>query len=89
MASCSLCPSKRLVRHGEIDPRKLNEDDHISEFTSAQFRIDPANYTLPMLKAKDGADFETADASENQVIFAGMPNETISEIQDQLIADDV
>jgi hypothetical protein len=89
MASCSVCPTKRLVRHGEIDPRKIKEDDYISEFASSQYRIDPANYTLAMLKAKDGGDFETADASESQVIFAGMPNETISEIQDQLIADDV
>ena len=26
MASCSVCPAKRLVRHGEIDPRKINEE---------------------------------------------------------------
>lgn len=89
LASCGVNPPKRLVRHGEIDPRKIKEDDYISEFAAKQFRIDPANYTLALLNAKDGSDFNTDDPDGEQVIFAGISNDSIAEIQDQFIEQNV
>lgn len=88
-ASCGVNPPKRLVRHGEIDPRKIKEDDYITEFASKQFRIDPASYSLALLNAKNGSDFDTNEPDGDQVIFAGMPNDTIAEIQDEFIEKNV
>jgi len=88
-ASCGIYPVKRLVRQAEIDVRKVKEDGYISEFAASQFRIDPATYSLAIVNAQNGADYNMAEPSENQVIFAGMPNETIREEQDHLIEQNV
>ena len=69
------------MRHGEIDPRKIKDDDYITEFAAKQFRIDPATYSLALLNAKNGSDFDSNEPDGDQVIFAGIPNETIEEMQ--------
>lgn len=88
-ASCGVYPVKRLVRQAEIDARKIGSDGYIAEFASSQFRIDPSTYALSLLNAKDGSDYLLAGASENRVIFAGMPRDTIAKVQDNLIEQNV
>jgi hypothetical protein len=88
-ASCGVYPVKRLVRQAVIDARKVKEDDYIRDFAASQFRIDPAEYFLAVINAADGADYYMAEPSINEVVFVGMPNETVQEVQDTLVAEDV
>jgi hypothetical protein len=88
-ASCGVYPVKRLVRQAEIDARKVKDDSYINDFAASQFRIDPANYAMSLLNAEDGSDYQLDGATENNVIFAGMPHEAIAEVQDHLLEQNV
>jgi len=88
-AICGVYAAKRLVRQAEIDARKVKQDGYINEFAASKFRIDPAVYALSLMNAEDGSDYQMAAATENQVIFAGMPHASIAEIQNNLMAQNV
>jgi len=83
---CGVYPEKRLVRRATIDPKKLKEENYLTEFASSQFRIEPDQYLLALLKAQDGSEYDTAhNPSEKEVIVCGMPNETVITMQDRLL----
>lgn len=88
-ASCGVYPVKRLVRQAEIDARKIGVDGYINEFAASQFRIEPEKYALSLIKAADGSDYQIQGATENNVVFAGMPHETIAQVQNNLIEQNV
>ncbi|GAB5560585.1 MAG: hypothetical protein SynsKO_22320 [Synoicihabitans sp.] len=88
-ANCGIYPAKRLVRHAEIDSRKVKEDDYISDFAGSKFRIETSEYSLALINASDGSDYDMSAPSVNEVIFAGVPSAEISEIQDKLIEQNI
>jgi hypothetical protein len=88
-ANCSIQPEKRLVRKATIEPKKLAEENYLSEFAASQFRIEPQNYTLALLNSADGRDYDMGKATEKEVVIAGMLREDITAKQEALLEEGV
>ena len=88
-ATCAISPMGRLIRRATIDPKKLKEPEYLNELVSSQFRIEPNEYALAVLKHDDGKEYDMAKGVEKEVVIAGIPRATIDEVQDALVEDSV
>lgn len=88
-AACAVYPARRLVRRATIEPKRVKESTYLTELIATQFRIEPDKYTLALLNAATGADYDQAKAVEKDVLFAGLPAEDVIALQDQLLAQKV
>ena len=85
-ASCGVYPANRVVRRATLEPKRLKEAGYLAEVLSTQFRVEAEKYTLHVLNAQDGADFDGAKGTQKDVLFCGLPSEDIIAIQDSLLA---
>ena len=85
-AACGVYPGRRVVRRATIEPKRLKEANYLTDFAISQFRIEPDKYTLALLNAGNGLDYDQAKATEKDVIFCGLPAEDIVAVQDELLA---
>lgn len=88
-AVCGVYPSRRLLRRATVEPKRMKEPAYLPEFISSQFRIEPDKYTLALLNAANGTDYDQGKAVEKDVLFCGLPSEDIITLQDQLLAQKV
>ncbi|MFH1499718.1 MAG: hypothetical protein ABII82_18050 [Verrucomicrobiota bacterium] len=87
MATCGVSPETRVVRRATLDPKKVREEGYLNELVNSQFRIDAANYTMALLNAGNGQEYDMGRASQKDVIFCGLPAADIIAIQEGLLAD--
>lgn len=88
-AICGIYPGRRIVRRATIEPKRVKEPGYLTDFTSAQFRIESEHYALALLNAGDGQEYDMAKAAVKDVLVAGLPNEDVATMQDQLLANKV
>ncbi|GAB1489229.1 hypothetical protein MASR2M8_16820 [Opitutaceae bacterium] len=79
-------PAKRLVRRASLELKRIKEPAYLAEVVSTQFRIEADKYALAVLNSSDGMDFDVNRASQKEVLFCGLPNDDIVEMQDRLLA---
>ena len=84
-ACVGIYPAKRLVRRHALELKRLNEPAYLAEVCTQQFRIEQAKYSISILNAADGADYDLAKATQKEVIFCGMPGEDIATAQNFLL----
>ncbi|MBI5382151.1 MAG: hypothetical protein HZA31_09660 [Opitutae bacterium] len=84
-AKCAVYPQKRLVRRATLELKRIKEPTYLNEVCTQQFRIEPEKYTMHVLNANDGQDFDLNKASTKEVLFCGLPTDDIVEIQNALL----
>ncbi|HVU26076.1 MAG TPA: hypothetical protein VHE13_18235 [Opitutus sp.] len=85
-AICGVYPPHRLVRRATLDLKKVKEPAYFTEVLSTQFRVEAEKYTVFVMNAPDGTDFDVAKAAQKEAIFCGMQTEEIGIVQDELLA---
>lgn len=85
-ATCGVYSPRRLVRRASLDLKRAKEAAYLEETVSSQFRIEPDKYTLAILNAPDGSEFNQIEPTQKEVLFAGMPTDEIVQLQDELLA---
>ncbi len=85
-ANVGVYPAKRLVRRASLEVKRVKEPTYLVEVATTQFRIDAEKYALAVLNSADGSDYDVNRASQKEVLFCGLANDEIVEIQDRLLA---
>ena len=88
-AAVSVYPSRRIVRRHTLEPKRLKEPEYLNEVMTQQLRVDPAKFTMMLINATDGADYDLAKAAQKDALFCGLPSDDIVELQDALIGSGV
>jgi Tfp pilus assembly PilM family ATPase len=78
-------PPRRIVRKHTLELKKMKEAGYMPDLFTQQLRIEPDKFTLAMINAGDGADYDLAKASQKEVLFCGAPNDDINAAQDTLL----
>jgi hypothetical protein len=84
-ATCGAYSAKRVVRHASLDPKRYKDPAYVNEVLTGQIRIEPDQYSLALLNANDGTDFDFSVVAKKEVVFAGMLNEEILSLQTSLL----
>jgi hypothetical protein len=84
-AAVGTYPAKRVVRRHSLELKRVKEPGYFAEVCSQQFRIEQDKYSLAILNANDGADFDMAKAVQKEVIFCGLPTEDANALQASLL----
>jgi hypothetical protein len=78
-------PPRRMIRKYTLELKKMKESGYLADVFTSQLRIEQDKFTLAMLNAGDGADYDLAKANQKEVIFCGVPNEDITSTQESLL----
>jgi Tfp pilus assembly PilM family ATPase len=78
-------PAKRLIRKHTLELKKMKEAGYLADVFTSQLRIEQDKFTLAMLNASDGADYDLVKSNQKEVIFCGVPNEDINSAQESLL----
>jgi hypothetical protein len=78
-------PAKRIVRRHTLELKKIKDSAYMADVFTQQLRVEPDKFTIAMLNANDGADYDMAKASQKEVIFCGAPNDDIAATQEVLL----
>src|ERR1043165_4628411 len=84
-ATVGIYPSKRLVRRHTLELKRVKEPGYFAEVCSQQFRIEQDKYSIALLNANDGGDFDAVKAAQKDVIFCGLPAEDAVATQNTLL----
>jgi hypothetical protein len=84
-ATCAVYPPKRLVRRASLELKRVKEPGYLVEVCTQQFRVEAEKYTLAVLNAADGTDYDVSRAAGKEVLFCGLPGEDIISIQNSLL----
>jgi hypothetical protein len=84
-ATVGIYPSKRFIRRHALELKRVKEPSYFNDLFSQQFRIEQDKYTIAILNATDGGDYDLAKAAQKDVVFAGIPSEDVVTIQDSLL----
>ena len=82
-------PAKRLVRRHSLELKRVKEPGYFAEVFSQQFRIEQDKYTIVILNANDGTDYDLIKAAQKDVLFCGMPAEDTNTIQAALLESSI
>ncbi len=84
-ATVGIFPAKRLVRRHSLELKRTKEPGYFAELCSQQFRIEQDKYSIAILNANDGSDYDVAKSTQKDVIFCGLPTEDVNAIQASLL----
>ena len=85
-AAISVYPNKRVVRRHTLEPKRLKEPDYLNEVMTQQLRVEPSKFTLMLINATDGADYDLTKANQRDALFCGLPSDDIVALQDSFLA---
>jgi hypothetical protein len=88
-ATVGIYPPRRLVRKYTLELKKMKEAGYLADVFTSQLRIEQDKYTLALLNATDGADYDLTKANQKEVMFCGAPNEDISSTQEKLLGSGI
>jgi hypothetical protein len=84
-ASVAVYPERRLVRRHTLELKRIREPGYIAEICSQQFRVEHDKYSLVLLNANDGMEFDPTKIGQKDVVFCGLPTEDASATQTALL----
>jgi hypothetical protein len=85
-ASCGIYPAKRVVRRVTLDIKRVKESGYLGEICTQQLRIEADKFTLSVLHAHDGADYEIGKVTtQKEVLFVGGQNDELLSFQERLL----
>src|SRR5271165_3452823 len=78
-------PQRRVIRRHTLELKKMKEQGYMADVFTQQLRIEQDKYTIAMINAGDGADYDLGKSNQKDVIFCGAPNDDISATQEKLL----
>lgn len=84
-ASVGVYPAKRLVRRHSLEMKRIKEAGYLAEVCTQQFRIEQDKYSLAILNAVDGSDYDLTKAVNKDVLFCGLPGDDVTALQNTLL----
>jgi len=84
-AVAGVYPSKRIVRRQTLELKKMKDPGYMAEVFTQQLRIEQDKFTVAMINAGDGGDYDLAKANQKEVLFCGAPNDDINAAQEALL----
>ncbi len=84
-ANVSVFPGKRLVRRQTLELKRLRESGYVAEICNQQFRIEQDKYSIAILNASDGSDFDAGKGPQKDVMFCGLPSADLLSLQSALL----
>lgn len=88
-ACCGVYPAKRLVRRASLELKRAKEATYFPDLLTTQFRIEPDKFTIHLINAVDGTDYDVGKATQKDVLFCGLPSDDIVAVQDSLLASGI
>ena len=88
-AAVGIYPGKRLVRRHSLELKRVKEPAYFPEVFSQQFRIEQDKYSIAIINATDGGDYDLNKAAGKDVLFCGMPTEDTNTIQNSLLESSI
>lgn len=85
-ATCGVNAPRRVVRKVTFETKRLKEPAYLNEVAVQQLRIEPDQYTLAVLNASQGTDYDMGKAAQKDAVFCGLPTADINTSQDKLLA---
>jgi Tfp pilus assembly PilM family ATPase len=85
-AVCGVHPSRRIVRRATLDLKRVREAGYFAEVLTTQFRIEADKYTVFVINAPDGTDFDVNKPTQKEALFCGLPADDVVTVQDGLLA---
>lgn len=82
---CGVYSPGRVIRHASLDPKRYRDPEYVNEVLANQVRVEPDKYTLALLNANDGTDFDLSVSTKKEAIFAGMLNNEVIAMQKSLL----
>jgi Tfp pilus assembly PilM family ATPase len=74
-----------VVRHATLDPKRYKDSAYMDEVLAGQIRIEAEKYSLALLNANDGTDFDFTVTTKKEALFAGLPSEEVATWQSSLL----
>jgi hypothetical protein len=84
-ATVGVYPGKRLVRRHSLEPKRLKEPGYLAEVCTQQFRVEQDKYTIAIINATDGGDFDPNKGVQKDVVFCGLPTDDVNALQSSLL----
>lgn len=84
-AAVAVYPNRRLLRRHTLEAKRVKEPGYFAEVCSQQFRIEQDKYTIAILNAVDGVDYDVTKTGQKDVMFCGLPTEDIDAEQSALL----
>lgn len=88
-ARVGIYPSKRLIRRHALELKRLKESGYFAEVCSQQFRIEQDKYSIAILNAQDGSDYDPGKGTQKDVVFCGLPTEDLLTVQNDLLQSSI
>jgi hypothetical protein len=78
-------PPRRLVRRHTVDPKRVREPGYFAELCAQQFRVEVGSYSLAVVSAADGSEFDPSGSPQKDLLFCGLPAEDVATLQAELL----
>ncbi len=86
-AACAIYPPHRILRRIALDLKRVKESGYLAEICTQQFHIEIEKYSVAVLDATDGTDYEpTKVTTQKDAVFVGGPDEELLAAQHRLLA---
>jgi hypothetical protein len=83
---CGINAPRKIVRKVTLETKRLKDADYLNEVAVQQLRIEPDDYTLAMLNAARGTDYDVNKALQKDALICGIPTADIIQSQNDLLA---
>jgi len=84
-ATCGVYANGRVVRHVALDPKRYKESSYMDDVLANQIRVEADKYTLALLGARDGFDFDFNVTTNKDAIVVGMLSDEVVGFQNTLL----
>ncbi|PIP58516.1 MAG: hypothetical protein COZ46_05270 [Verrucomicrobia bacterium CG_4_10_14_3_um_filter_43_23] len=86
-ALCCIYPPSRFVRKVTLENAlRAKEPNFFPNYIREQLQIDPSNYKIAILNAKNGEMYNPAGIIQKDLIFCGALSHELSDLQNQLLS---
>ncbi|MBL9201978.1 MAG: hypothetical protein JNL39_15815 [Opitutaceae bacterium] len=84
-AAVGIYPGTRVVRRQSVEPKRMRESGYFAELCAQQLRIEADKYSLFLVNAADGSEFESTRTPPKEVVVCGLPSEDAAAAQSSLL----
>ncbi len=88
-STCGVYTGGRLVRHVSLDSKRFKESAYMDDVLANQVRVEADKYTLALLAADNGQDFDFTSSTKKDAVVVGMPSAEIIDTQKSLLENGI
>jgi Tfp pilus assembly PilM family ATPase len=69
-----------------LEIKRLKEPEYLNDIMIQQLRVEPSKFTMMLINATDGSDYDLAKGTQKDALFCGLPSDDIVSLQNSLLA---